>query len=314
MTAKRNSSADRERAQLKALDRKIKALLPPQYHNCYETVSPESMGSASLRYGPDGRVAWDDIWTSFCQLALAGGPPHRGTLLEPASRAEVAAEPRKYQQVVEEIGRGVWLTTGLNVLPLHAPGWVGVVCQGEAMAGWLVRAIIAENLSVRQDGRLLLVPAGPDYRLAKEIKNVVTAVAKTCHYWSGHITEEQRQAAAAPAAPLLAPALAEEVQASPQKYHAVVTSLEKSIEQAGGLTAMPSQSPGWVGAQCPDVATTVWLLRALAVANILVRREESVLYLPAHPHFTAGQVGRIGRSLARASRLHAAWRPENVVS
>ena len=65
-------------AELAALDAKINALLPPQYQHCYTTVSPNSMGSAGLKYGPDGRVAWDEIWTTFCDLALAGGPPHRG--------------------------------------------------------------------------------------------------------------------------------------------------------------------------------------------------------------------------------------------
>jgi hypothetical protein len=295
-----NSTA-RQRNQLKSLDRKIKVLLPPRYHNCYETVSPESMGSAKLHYGPDGRVAWDEIWTSFCQLALAGGPPHRGTLLEPASRAAVAAEPRLYQQVVEEIGRGIWLTTGLNVLPLHAPGWVGVVCRADAMAGWLTQAIVAENVTARQDGRLLLLPAGPLFQLAREIKNVVTSVAKTCHYWSGHMSEEQQ--AAAQAAPLLAPAVADEVQAQPGLYQTVLAKLEAAIGQTGGLTPGSSPYPGWASARCGDVETAVWLLRALAVENILVRREDAVLFLPVHPRWTASQVRRLGTALARACRL-----------
>lgn len=294
----KGTPADCDLAQL---DLKIKALLPPRYHNCYEDVSPASMGSASLRYGPDGRVAWDEIWTSFCQLALAGGPPHRGSLLEPAARAEVTAEPRLYQQVVEEIGRGVWLTTELNVLPLQAPGWVGVVCHAEAMAGWLTQAIVAENVSARQDGRLLLVPAGPQYQLAREIKNVVTAVAKTTHYWTGHISEEQRQAAAQ-LAPLLGPAVADEVQAQPTQYQAVVAKVEASIRQAGELKLEKSYA-GWVGARCADVETAVWLLRALAVESILVRREEAVLFLPAHPRFTASQVHRLSEALVKACQL-----------
>jgi sirohydrochlorin cobaltochelatase len=33
----------------------------------------------------------------------------------------------------------------------------------------------------------LLLPAGPQFRLDGEIKNVVTAVAKTYHYWKEHI-------------------------------------------------------------------------------------------------------------------------------
>lgn len=84
-------------AALHALDTKIDAMLPPQYQNCYEAVEPVSMGSAVLKIGPDGKVAWDEMWTSFCDLALADGPPHRGKLLEPVPSAEVFSEPDKYQ-------------------------------------------------------------------------------------------------------------------------------------------------------------------------------------------------------------------------
>jgi sirohydrochlorin cobaltochelatase len=30
----------------------------------------------------------------------------------------------------------------------------------------------------------------------------------------------------------------------------------------------------------------IWLVRAIIVENVMVRREEDVLYLPAGPHFT----------------------------
>ncbi len=116
-------------ADLQALDDKINALLPPQYQNCYDAVKPVSMGTAGLVYGPDGKVAWDQIWTSFCDLALAGGPPHRGKLLEPAQPRKRLAAREAYQAVVAEISRGVWLVTQMPVLPHQEPGWVGVRCQ-----------------------------------------------------------------------------------------------------------------------------------------------------------------------------------------
>src|SRR4051812_42266053 len=106
-----------DQTDLLALDAKIKAILPPQYENTYDAVAPVSMGSASLKYGPDGKVAWDEIWTTFCELALAGGPPHRGTLLEPVAAAEVEAAPAQYQAVVEEIVRGLWMVTELPLSP-----------------------------------------------------------------------------------------------------------------------------------------------------------------------------------------------------
>ncbi len=47
-------------------------------------------------------------------------------------------------------------------------------------AGWLVRrAVNIENVSSYSEGMVLYLPAGPRFRLEKEIKNVVTAIAKT---------------------------------------------------------------------------------------------------------------------------------------
>jgi hypothetical protein len=34
-------------------------------------------------------------------------------------------------------------------------------------------------------------PAGPNFRLEKEIKNVITVVAKTTHHWKAHIAGRQ---------------------------------------------------------------------------------------------------------------------------
>ena len=62
-------------AALAALDAKINALLPPQYQSCYDEVSPSSMGSAELRYGPDGKVAWDEIWTTSANWRSPAAQP-----------------------------------------------------------------------------------------------------------------------------------------------------------------------------------------------------------------------------------------------
>jgi hypothetical protein len=69
---------------LEALEAKLRAILPEQYRESYDEVVPVSMGSAGLKYDADGRVAWNEMWATFCDLAMAGGPPHRGTLLQPA--------------------------------------------------------------------------------------------------------------------------------------------------------------------------------------------------------------------------------------
>lgn len=302
------SSADR--SELMALDAKINAILPPQYQNCYDAVEPASMGSAGLRLGPDGQVAWDEIWTHFCDLALAGGPPHRGSLLEAGSAEDALAEPESYGQVVEEIGRGIWLATRLPVLLRIAPGWVGVCCPSAEMAAWLVRAIVVENVMARHKQNVLYLPAGRHFRLEKEIKNVVTALAKTCHYWTDHMLSAQRESVAAKVyavaadTTLLEPASPAEARSAPREYEAVVDEIERGVRQATGLATVPSQYLGWVSVQCADVEMAVWLMRAVIVNDVLVRREENILHLPASPKFVVGGKTRaVVETFAGACRL-----------
>jgi sirohydrochlorin cobaltochelatase len=173
---------------LAAVQARIAALLPPRYRDPAVAVSPAPMDAAGLERGPDGAVAWDMMWQGFCELALAGGPPHRGTLLEPAGREDVLAEPARYAEVVREIGRGIRMVTGLEVIE-GSPGWIGVVCASEAMAIWLMRAIVVENVLARRESAVLYLPAGPRFAVDAEIRNVVTAVAKTHHYWVEHSRE-----------------------------------------------------------------------------------------------------------------------------
>jgi hypothetical protein len=160
-------------------------LLPPRYQN-EQSVCSTPMGTAPMRYNTQGQVAWDEMWTDFCDLALAGGPSHRGTLLEPASPETVRADPASYEQVLAEIERGLGLVTDLTIVRVADPGWIGVQCHDEQMSVWLLRAIVAENVCVRREGSLLLLPAGPAFQLEKEIKNVITVLAKTYHYWTEH--------------------------------------------------------------------------------------------------------------------------------
>ena len=79
------------------------------------------------------------------------------------------------------------MVTGLETVRGETPGWIGIVCASEEMALWLLRAIVVENVSVRREENTLYLPAGPDFRLEREIKNVITVVAKTHHYWQEHI-------------------------------------------------------------------------------------------------------------------------------
>ena len=160
-------------------------ILPPRYQNNMPSAAP--MGAAGLKFAGDGSVAWNEIWTDFCDLALAGGPPHRGALLEPVDPATIEANPDDYENTLQELERGLRMVTGLEIVNSPIPGWIGLQCDSEDMALWLLRAIIVENVMVRREGDILYFPAGPDFRLEKEIKNVVTVVAKTTHYWQEHI-------------------------------------------------------------------------------------------------------------------------------
>ena len=153
------------------------------------------MGAAGLKFDDDGNAAWNEIWTDFCDLALAGGPPHRGTLLEPGDPEKVLANPERYEKVLDELERGLSMVTGgLPVLRDRKPGWIGLECDSEEMAIWLLRAIVVENVSVRREGAVLLFPASPDFKLAREIKNVITVVAKTNHYWDEHLKAQEKEA------------------------------------------------------------------------------------------------------------------------
>ena len=99
------------------LDRRLNTLLPEEYQGTYDAVQPTPMRSAGLRYDADGRVAWDEIWGSFCDLAMAGGPPHKGRLLQPGTPHEVASAPERYSEVVKEICRGIRRVADLEGSP-----------------------------------------------------------------------------------------------------------------------------------------------------------------------------------------------------
>jgi sirohydrochlorin cobaltochelatase len=277
------TSRTSQEARLQALDAKLKAILPAEYQACYEDIQPIPMRSAGLVFDAAGRVAWDEIWGSFCDLAMAGGPPHKGTLLQPGTPEQIAAEPARYRTAVDEICRGIRMVCeSVAVNPSPDPGWVRVSCAIPGMAGWLVRAIAMENVSVRtlnphQD---LDLPAGPHYRLEKEIKNVITVIAKTSHYFAHHMESGRQQAiaevfaAAEASSPLLQPA----------PHACKSSSAERVLETTGFQQGSGPIYPGWLGLECSRVSTAIWMMRALVASNnMLARREGTVLYVPLNP-------------------------------
>jgi hypothetical protein len=162
-----------------------RAMLPTRYRQGAR-ISAAPMGAASIQYTDDGEVAWDTMWSQFCDLALAGGPRHRDSLLEPATAQEVREAPDAYARVMTELERGLRLVTGLPTVESDLPGWVGLRCDCEQQARWLLSAIAVENVSVRRMGSTLFLPSAPSFRLEVEIKSVVTVAAKTYHYYLEH--------------------------------------------------------------------------------------------------------------------------------
>jgi hypothetical protein len=278
---------EEETQALETLDGRLKTLLPEEYQDSYETMQPVPMRSAGLKYAADGTVAWDQIWGSFCDLAIAGGPPHKGKLLEPGVEADINAQFDRYDEVGEEICRGIRMVTGLRAYISPTPGWVSVTCLSDAMAGWLVRAIVMENVAARRAGAILELPVAPHFRLEKEIKNVITVIAKTCHYWIGHIPPEQQQAIAELFAtighesPFVAPEFPDG--GIGDDHRRLAAHIAAAIHGATGLTRSNHESADWVGIECPNVRAAVWTMRALVTSNVLSRREEHVLLLPVNP-------------------------------
>jgi hypothetical protein len=290
-------------ADLKILEAKINCLLPPRYQHCYECVQPGSMGSAGLKYTPEGRVAWGEIWTSFCDLALAGGPPHRGRLLEPVWPETVADQPERHRAVVDELDRAIRLAADREPVVGYALGWVGVSCSTCEEASWLQAAVVAENVSARRRGTVLQLPAGPEFRVEKEVKNVVVALAKVCHYWSGHLSDAQQSAFQGTT--FCEPASPAEAAASPEEYRATLAALGQRLGETAGHGVDPTQYPGWIGVACDGEPMAAWLLRATLVEGLLTRREAEMLYLPVGVGQPADETEREVAVFADALRL---WR------
>ena len=149
------------------------------------------MPAGPIVYNDDGSIDWGNMWDSFCVLAQDGGPPHRGEMLQAPTNPDTTRT--NYHFAVAEIARGIEEVSGLTAVPAE-PGWLKITCPTASQARWLAEAIHEENVQARHHGTLLFVPVGDGFRLKHEIKNVITAVAKTTHYWQAHLATEVKQA------------------------------------------------------------------------------------------------------------------------
>lgn len=175
------------------IDRRFSPIVPIRPSPAVSRTPAPAMGPAPFVYDPTGRPHWVGMWESFCELALFGGPPHRGpdSALRVNESTPRRGRPRRgVFDAVAEIRRGIEETTGLPTAPAE-PGWLAVTCESTRMAAWLCATIILENVDARADGTTLLIPASEAYRLEDEVKSVITVVAKTHHYWLAHAGAER---------------------------------------------------------------------------------------------------------------------------
>ena len=174
---------DQAQPLLRRSPARIRELAPP-------TSDAGAMAAAPFVWR-EGRPDWGAMWTTFCELALHGGPPQRGadqTLRAPAPGGPAGGSA---PEILAELARGILETTGL-VAEAGGPGLIAIRCESARMAAWLCAAIILENVEARVEGDRLLLPAGPDFRLEDQVKSVITVVAKTHHYWREHLETGRR--------------------------------------------------------------------------------------------------------------------------
>ncbi len=159
---------------------KIDQILPRRTN-----ASKPAPASTQSPVDADGTVHWEQI-NPLGDLALSGSSSYRDKLLEAVDPAKCLADPERYAGVVAEIGQGIRTTTGLPIVESSVPGWVGIQCESEEMAIWLVRAIIVENIMIRREVDVLYLPASPQFTFREEILSIVTVVSKTWRYWIEH--------------------------------------------------------------------------------------------------------------------------------
>jgi hypothetical protein len=69
----------------------------------------------------------------------------------------------------------------------------------------------------------------------------------------------------------------------PESYEALACTIADMAGAATGMGRSVHRYAGWLGFECPDVQTAIWMMRALVASNILSRREETTLFVPVNP-------------------------------
>lgn len=162
----------------------LRARAKPTALTTFDPGASAPMSSAPFEFLPDGRPDWGAMWTTFCELALYGGPPHRGED-NPVPEPGDSTQPLR-GEMLTELQRGITETTGLESRSTDEP-WLSIRCHSTRMAAWMCAAIILENVDARCEREQLQVPACQGFELKNEIKSLITVIAKVHHYWQAHL-------------------------------------------------------------------------------------------------------------------------------
>ena len=71
--------------------------------------------------------------------------------------------------------------------------------------------------------------------------------------------------------------------ARPDRLRQLASSIATRLERGIGLHRSNHRYVEWLGLECSDVRSAVWMMRALVASNVLSRREDRTLFVPVNP-------------------------------
>jgi hypothetical protein len=134
----------------------------------------EAVSATGLAMGRVGAMAAADA-SLEADLASAPISPQAALLVEPVPAAEAQAQHDQQTTVLATLSRGLHLLTGLPVVESPVPGWIGIRVPDPI---FMLRAVVVQGILSRRRGDVLWLPAGPAFAMRREIRSVLTAVAK----------------------------------------------------------------------------------------------------------------------------------------
>lgn len=143
------------------------------------------MAAAPIVYDDSGKVAWDKMWDSYCNLAKEGGPSHRGKDQSIIKKSHITPETEEYRAAMNEALRGVGLIVPYK-LSEDNDGWITLELETSNKAKWFNEVINEENVEAKQNGKTILLPINDDFDVTHDVKSIITVVGKAHHYWKIH--------------------------------------------------------------------------------------------------------------------------------